>query len=213
MPHERTSTEYNEIVGVLKSGCVFVLDDIFKYTDGFKGATRYEMEILTKDQVEAQNDPDYIADMYKDYWQEEVAHNNTELELEDWAKEISENLSPDMYSFSDDPSFRKEMRKAYEQLSDEQKAAVDKATGKDDKFVDWNCYCCGRCGKITKDDFALILRPDLLDKIIEAEKEQQEAPERVLFVGGLNVVKYMLCDIKALWKTPGKSGKNPEKTY
>ena len=170
MPNDRQTTKYNQIVGVLKTGCVFVLDDTFKYGDGFKGATRYEMEILTKQDVEIQNDPENVADIYEDQWQYEVAHNMTKLGLDDWAKEKIENLNPDLYSYSDDPSFREEMAEAYDKLTEEQKAALDKAVGKDENFVDWSCYCCGRCGnEISEDDFAVILNPELLKAIQEAE--------------------------------------------
>lgn len=171
MPDNRKSTKYNQIVGVLKTGCVFVLDDTFEYTDSMKGATRYEMDILTKQDVEYQNDPEYLEDFYEDQWQYEVANNMTKLGLEEWAKEkIADLNNTDLYSFSDDPSFRKEMSEAYDKLTEEQKATLDKAVGKDENFVDWNCYCCGRCGdKISEDDFAVILNPELLEVIKKAE--------------------------------------------
>ena len=172
MPDNRKSTKYNQIVGVLKTGCVFVLDETFEYVGGTtKGAIRYEMEILTKQDVEYQNDPEYLEDFYEDQWQYEVAHNMTKLGLEEWAKEKIANLNnTDLYSFSDDPSFRKEMSEAYDKLTEEQKATLDKAVGKDENFIDWNCYCCGRCGdKISEDDFAVILNPELLEVIKKAE--------------------------------------------
>lgn len=165
MPNERKATTYNQIVGVLKTGDVFVLEDIFEYTAGFKGATRYMMEPLTKQDIEDQNSPEYV----RDYWEDAVSHRMTDLGLEEWTKEQVENIPDGLYSLSDDPSFREETAQAYDELTEDQKAELDEAVGKDKNFVDWVCISCGRCGKISEDGFAVIFRPDLLKAIQEAE--------------------------------------------
>lgn len=54
------------------------------------------------------------------------------------------------------------------------KAVVNDIIGvKGKDFVDWDCYCCGRCGS-DKLEFMAIFRPDLLKLIQKAEKDDEK---------------------------------------
>lgn len=163
MPHDRKATTYNQIVGITKAGTLYVLDDIFKYTDGFKGATRYEMEPLTDKAIEIRSDDEVIEQLYAD--------SETDRSFENWKAVAQDELGADQHYIGDDPSFRTPTAKAFDALTPEQKALIEGyfAGRFDGKRVDWDCVCCGRCGKISEDDFEIIINHDLLGKIIEAE--------------------------------------------
>lgn len=127
----RTSKTYNEIVGITKDGKLFILEDIFEYVNedgsvGLHGATRYEMGVITKEDIGNRNDIDEVMFNYKDVWQDMVANNQTELGLKEWAEEQIEDLNPELYTLSDDPSFRQETQEAYDRLPDSYKGCCQR---------------------------------------------------------------------------------------
>lgn len=171
----RENTKYNEIVGITAGGNLFILNEIFKYINedgkiGLHGATRYEMGVITQAQIDAQNsDTGY----FRDLWRECVARKLTEKGLEEWTQEQIANLGSEHLTISDDPSFRLETQEAYDKLPNSYKSVVNDIFGEKGKdFVEWDCVCCGRCGK-DELNFQAVFRPDLLKLIQEAEKDEK----------------------------------------
>lgn len=171
MVNYQEKTPYNEIVGITKDHTVVILDYTFKYSDGFKGATYIEIGCLTQGEIDRENDLENIKEQCRDLWIQAVDADETELGLDDYTKQMLEEKPDDCYFFGDDPSFRWETDKAYEKLTDEQRAAVEKVLGEKGKdFIDWHCGSCGRIGDSYKNwDWEVLLRPDLLEEIAKYE--------------------------------------------
>lgn len=177
MPDNRESTTYNEIIGVA-GGEIVVLTDLFKYSgSSLKGATGFTIETLTDEQVTEMKDPENL----KDLWIEAVKNEETTESLEDWANHLNELYSDyEQYCFSDDPSFRREMNKAYDKLTDENRAKIDELFGIRGKdFLDWNSRSCGRCIPTKESDYTILFRPDLLKLIQEYEEKQTGGGEKI----------------------------------
>lgn len=165
----RKATEYNELVGISKDGGLVILEEIFSYGEnGLKGATGYIMETLTQDQIDLARSEEQL----KEYWQDAVANNMTEASLDEWVEGMNENYNDENgYFYGDDPSFRELTNEIYSNLSDEDKAVVKEHIGEKGKdFVDFDCQSCGRCMLTDHKDYSVLLRPDLLEKIIAVEK-------------------------------------------
>ena len=166
----RNSTNYNEIVGVLKTGELYVLTDTFQYGDGFKGATRYTMTTLSQDEIDMLSSLDYVMTNNRDMWVYEAKNNLTDDSLEEWAKNQIDNAEG--YFPYDDDSFRDDADEAYNKLTDKQKKKLNEVFGEKGKdFVDYTCVSCGRAGKVSADDFKLILNPKLINVINEYEEQ------------------------------------------
>lgn len=166
MPKEET--KYNQIIGVTEEGVV-VLEKTFAHSDNFKGASGYIISPLTQDEIDNGRDPDTL----KEYWQEAVAGGYTEESLEDWAEKVNDEYNGEgrQYFYMDDPSSREDMDEAYNRLTSDQKAELDKVFGvKGKDFVDWDCRHCGRCIPIKDEDYIVVLNPELLE---EAKKYEQ----------------------------------------
>lgn len=171
----RKETIYNAIVGVLTNGSVIVLDDIFEYDGGFKGATYYAIETLTQDTIDYHNSDDEFMSYAKEVWQDAVATDNTTDSLDDFAELIKQDMENNgLYYCYDDPSFRNRMDDAYEDLSPQHKDALNKIIGvKGKDFVDWESSSCGRIGdNIYSWEWKVVFRPDLVEKIKEYEGEK-----------------------------------------
>ena len=164
--HNRNEKKYNEVIGIKPGDVIVVLDDIFRYDDGMCGATYYSMEPLTKTDIEAQNDPGNL----KDLWQEAVAGGVTEQSLQEWAEEVRATMDEDLYFPYDDPSFRSQIREAIAKLPPEQAQKIAEIEGRDE-FVDWNVFGCGRLGRVNPDEFETVLNPQLIKDVNEVEGE------------------------------------------
>lgn len=171
MPNYLQEKTYNEIIGITKDHRVIILDHVFEYDGGFKGATRFEMTTLTQEEIDERNDLDNVREYVRDFWQDAVANGTTELGLDDFAEKEREELADGCLYYGDDPSFRREADEAFEKLTDEQKAQFNEIIGvKDKDFVDWESGCCGRIGDDYKAwEWAVLFRPDLLKVIHQYE--------------------------------------------
>lgn len=161
-------TNYNQIIGVTDEGIV-VLERTFEHSKDFKGACGYIISPLTQEEIEIGRDSENL----KEYWKEAVAGGYTEDSFEDWVEQVNDEYNNEdgrQYFYMDDPSSREDMDKAYNSLTDEQKAQLDKvfgAKGKD--FVDWDCRQSGRCIPTERKDYKLLLNPELLKVAKEFE--------------------------------------------
>lgn len=161
---------YNRIIGVLRQTKeVLVLEDTFRYSENFTGATSYRMEVLTKDQAEDRNTDEAL----RDWWQEAVASRHCDKGLDDWLDDArAEAEAEGLHFVGDDPSFRAEFDEALAKLTEEQRQQLKEATGVDEQFLAWFNVGCGRCidANLTSKDFSLLLDPQALDIAIKAEK-------------------------------------------
>lgn len=80
----RTATNYNEILGRDKYGSVIVLDEVFDYGDGFKGATGSVFEIVSREEVNEVIGAEHFKEYSREIWQADVEAGATELGLEEW---------------------------------------------------------------------------------------------------------------------------------
>lgn len=166
----REETKINQIVGI-KQGELYILEDVFKYSDGFKGATGYHMNIITQDYIDEMNDIDYLCEENDYLWREAVQAGSTTDSLQEYMQSLVDECSYyDMLFPFDDNSFRYQTEKLVEELLTEQKAELEKAFGvMGEDFVTWNCSGCGRCFN-ADDEWDVIFRPDLVELIKQYEK-------------------------------------------
>lgn len=163
----RKATTYNKIIGLTKDRELIILNDIFSYGDGFKGATYTKMRPLTQAEIDAglENEESYC----KELWQDAVANGNYENSLADFTDEIRENREEYGYFVGDEDSFREQTAKALAELDAETREKIEKTVG---DHVDWDCASCGRIGDdYQKWDWKLLVAPELLEEIKKAEEE------------------------------------------
>lgn len=170
--------DYNEIVGVLKTGEVAVLEYTFKYIDhsNLKGATGYTMRPMLQQYIDEMNEDESL----REYWQEAVAGGYTDKSLKDWADEVRAELkgTEDLF-YMDDTSFRKTFAKAYDKLTDEQKEQFDSVFGKKGvDFAEYDSQSCGRCLSSNPDDYKLVINPVLLKTIALYEDKTEDVLTR-----------------------------------
>lgn len=165
--NNREATTYNAIIGITKSHELVVLEDIFTYKgSSLRGATGYTMRILTQTEIDERNEPSEL----KEYWQQAVEAGTTEDSLEDWSEGVKGEMASDQYFPLDDTSFREQTKEIYNKLSDEDRTAIENVLGVlGTDFVDFDCQSCGSCIPTDLDDYEVLLRPDLLEKVIEAK--------------------------------------------
>lgn len=162
--------QINQIVGI-KDGELFVLENVFKHTDSFKGATGYSMGTITQSYIDDMNDIDMLCDEYDYLWREAVQACSTEKGLEDFMQSLIDNCSfyDQLFPF-DDNSFRYQTEKLVEELPEEQKKELEKVFGvMGEDFAAWSVSGCGRCFN-TDDKWDVIFRPDLVELIKEYEQ-------------------------------------------
>ena len=80
----RTATTYNEILGRDEHGSVIVLDEVFEYEQGCKGATGSRFEIVSREEVEEAIETENFEEYAREIWQMEVAEGVTTSGLEGW---------------------------------------------------------------------------------------------------------------------------------
>lgn len=154
---------FNKIVGI-KDEAVYVLEEVFQYKDGLKGATGYSMRPLTQDEIDTGNDTENLRDLWKDA----VAYDQTEQGLEDYANDLRNWC--DGYFPSDDPSFRHGFHKILKELPEKHRLKIEQTfgiLGKD--YVDWTCDRCGRCFD-ADDKWDYVVDKRLVNTIIKFEK-------------------------------------------
>lgn len=165
----REETKINQIVGI-KNGELYVLEDVFKYSDGFKGATGYSMNVITQEYIDDMNDIDYLETELDYLWREAVQAGETTDNLREYIESLVDKCQSHGQLYpSDDNSFRYDTEKLVEELPAEQKAELEKVFGVMGKdYATWSVSGCGRCFN-ANDEWDVIFRPDLLELIKQYE--------------------------------------------
>ena len=84
----RHATHYYEVIGTTSDGGVVILEEVFKYPDGFKGATGALVYPVSEDEIE-QALGDEKEDYYEEFWREDAGESNgTTLGLTEWVANI-----------------------------------------------------------------------------------------------------------------------------
>jgi hypothetical protein len=165
----REETQINQIVGI-KDGELYVLEYVFKHSDGFKGATGYHMGTISQSYIDEMNDPQYLEEEFDYIWREAVQAERTTDSLQDFMQNWIDECSyyGQLYP-SDDNSYRYETEKLIEELPADQKEKLEKVFGvMGEDFATWSCSGGGRCFN-ANDEWDIIFRPDLIELIIEYE--------------------------------------------
>lgn len=162
--------QINQIVGI-KDGELFVLENVFKYSDGFKGATGYSMSTITQSYIDDMNDLDTLCDEHDYLWREAVQAGSTTLGLQEFMQEWVDSCryNEQLYPF-DDNSFRYQTENLVKELPTDQKQELEKVFGVMGKdFEAWSVGGCGRCFN-ANDKWDVVFRPDLVELIKEYEQ-------------------------------------------
>lgn len=122
----RQEEKIYKLVGINKDGEIVMCDDIFKYSDGFKGACGTIFEILTKEKAEEINrlvkeDGEYG---YEDLWRECVHGGHTTDGLTEWLENVVDEELADGKDFvGQDTSYfeylKPELKKLFDSIPEE----------------------------------------------------------------------------------------------
>ena len=179
-----------KLVGLNKDGEIVMCDDIFKYSDGFKGACGSIFEILTKEKAEKINrlvreDGDYG---YEDLWRECVHAGDTTDGLTEWLESVvDEELAGGKDFVGQDTSYfnylKQELKRLYESMPEEKLQEMidfinENNYRNDDVYFEsiddfkqnavFSCVGGGRC--FSKDEeLPIVFDNELLEKIRIAE--------------------------------------------
>ena len=187
----RQEEKIYKLVGLNKNGEFVMCDDIFKYSDGFKGACGSIFEILNKSKAEKINrlvkeTGDYG---YEDLWRECVHAGNTTDGLTEWLESVvDEELVAYGKDFvGQDTSYfnylKQELKRLYESMSEEKLQEMidfinENNYRNDDVYFEsiddfkqnavFSCVGGGRC--FSKDEeLPIVFDNELLEKIRIAE--------------------------------------------
>lgn len=166
----REEIKINQVVGI-KYGELYILEYVFKHSDGFKGATGYSMGTITQDYIDDMNDINTLCEEYDYFWREAVQAETTEKGLQEFMEDWVHACYYDGLLFpTDDNSFRYQTEKLVEELPAEQKEQLENVFGvMGEDFAAWSVSGCGRCFNLD-DEWEVIFRPDLVELINEYEK-------------------------------------------
>ena len=80
---------YYEVIGTTSDGGVVILEEVFKYPDGFKGATGAIVYPVSEDEIEHALTDDEKEDYYEENWRSDAREpNGTILGLTEWVADI-----------------------------------------------------------------------------------------------------------------------------
>lgn len=87
--YKRHATCYYDVIGTTSDGGVVILEEVFKYPDGFKGATGALVYPVSEDEIERALSDDEKEDYYEEFWRGDAGESNgTTLGLTEWVADI-----------------------------------------------------------------------------------------------------------------------------
>ena len=84
--NKKEEIKYGKPVGI-KDGTIYFLDGVFKYHDGFKGATGTRLDPITQAEIDNNNDIDNATEWYREIWQESAHGGHTEQSLKEFVED------------------------------------------------------------------------------------------------------------------------------
>lgn len=146
----------NKIVGFkLGSGEVYILNDVFKYNDGFKGACGAILEPVTQSYIDENNDIEFIMNEVEFLWKESSSRDSLREYSEQMLNEID-----GLFLYHDTSYINTE--------------GLDDLLCKFEGAVTWNCIGGGRCFDLelfNNPDF-IVINQDLVDLIKQYETKE-----------------------------------------
>ena len=96
-----TRQHHDILVGINSENCVVILDDSFKYSDGFHGTTGTILRPAYTDEYDYENSVDGLEEYYRDSWEYDVQTHSTELGLSAWIDDMYFELVQERFDFVD----------------------------------------------------------------------------------------------------------------
>ena len=88
----RAEKTYNLVLGTQEDGTVIVLDYLFHYGDGFKGAVGSHLSPVAQEQIDQALTLDEKTEWYEEIWRSDAGSSNgTEKSLKEWVDGISDD--------------------------------------------------------------------------------------------------------------------------
>lgn len=88
---ERESIKKHIVLGTNEAGEVIVLDHLFRYDNGFHGATGAVLEPVTQEDIANALSSDEMEEWFEDAWRYDVSINGTIDGLADWVADQDED--------------------------------------------------------------------------------------------------------------------------
>lgn len=89
MANERAEKKYNLVLGKDGDGIVTILDEVFRYGDGFSGATGTMVRPVTSEEISIALSLDEKTSFYEENWRYDAgSQNGTELSLKEYVRRI-----------------------------------------------------------------------------------------------------------------------------
>ena len=191
----RQEEKIYKLVGINTNGELVMCDDLFKYSNSFKGATGSIFEVLNKEKAEEINrlvreDGEYG---YEDLWRECVHGGHTTDGLAEWLENVVDEELADGKDFvGQDTSYfnylKQELKRLYKSMPEEKLQEMidfinENNCRNDDVYFDsiedfkknavFSCVGGGRC--FSKDEeLPIVFDNELLEKIRIAETPIEE---------------------------------------
>lgn len=153
---DRTAKKYNQLIGRIDNSYYF-LDEIFKYSDDFQGATATVIEPVGRGEYDEQTSDENIREYLRDHWQMQVSDGSTEQSLDEYVDEVTsyENVEDIVFSDIIDDDRTEDLRKRLAASVDDYPVFIASGGGRSfSKGMQW--------------DF--IYNQELLDEIEKVEK-------------------------------------------
>ena len=150
---KREEIKYNKPVGI-KDGSIYFLDYTFNHDGGFKGATGTVLDPVSQSEIDDNNDPENVKELYRDIWVESVKGGHTEDSLDEFVKNEIANCDGE-YPMQDS---------SYSELHDEAKKHFSA------DVVTFNCSGGGRCfDRKLLNSFDKVIDKELINTIKQYE--------------------------------------------
>ena len=94
-----TRQHHDILVGIDSENCIVILDDSFKYSDGFRGITGSILRPVYTAEYEYETSIDGLEEYYRDSWEYDVQTHSTELGLSAWVDSRYFELVPERFEF------------------------------------------------------------------------------------------------------------------
>lgn len=138
--NNRTAKKYNQLVGRIDNSYYF-LDEIFKYSDDFHGATATVIEPISKDEYKEATSVENVRNYLYEIWQMQVADGGTEQGLDDFVEYCLryENEADIVYVDLVDDERTEDLRKRFALSLDDYPAFQITGGGRSfSKHMDWD---------------------------------------------------------------------------
>lgn len=96
-----TRNHHDILVGIDSENYVVILEDSFKYADGFRGITGSVLRPVYTDEYDYELSAEGLAEYYRDTWMFDVETRSTDLGLSEWVDLLYFELVQERFDFVD----------------------------------------------------------------------------------------------------------------